>query len=169
VPELWQVKGATAIRLFGPAAALDALEPPEGVSQGRVAPDEALWLADPGRGDELVSAAETALARSNGASLAVDHGDGYALFALVGDGAAEVLARVSSIRLPAEGSGFRQGQVAHLPGRVFVRPGRIDVLCTSDVAWFVRERLVHAGAGAGLVEAEPPAAHPVSEPAGVAS
>jgi hypothetical protein len=80
----------------------------------------------------------------------------------VGETGGEVLARVSSIRLPEGGAGFRQGKVAQVPGRVFVRPGRIDVVCTADVAWFVRRRLVEAGRGAGLVEAAAPAVAAVS-------
>jgi hypothetical protein len=159
VPELWPVEGATCVRLYATAAVLDALEPPERVGQARVAPDEVLWLADPGRADELVGAGEKALAADE-AALVVDHSDGYAVFALVGDGAAEAFSRVSSIRLPE--AGFRQGKVAQVPGRVYVRPGRIDVVVTADVAWFVRERLLVAGRGAGLVDSRAPQETPIS-------
>ena len=47
MPELWEVKGAAKIRLFGPKDALDRVQTPAGVNQGRVAPDELLWLGDP--------------------------------------------------------------------------------------------------------------------------
>jgi hypothetical protein len=159
VPELWRVEGATCVRLYA-AAALDALEPPERVGQARVAPDEVLWLADPGRAEELVAAGEAALAAEE-AALVVDHSDGYAVFALVGDGNREAFSRVSSVRLPEE-AGFRQGKVAQVPGRVFVRPGRIDLVVTADVAWFVRERLLAAGRDAGLVESHAPQEAPIS-------
>jgi hypothetical protein len=160
VPELWHVAGATAVRVFASPASLDDLAPPDRVGQARVAPDEVLWLADPGRAEELTAAAEAGLSADTTA-LVVDHSDGYAVFSLLGDDAAEAFARVSSIRLP-ETAGFRQGKVAQVPGRVYVRPGRIDIVCTADVAWFVRERLLAAGRGAGLVEGSPPAEAPIS-------
>ena len=70
------------------------------------------------------------------------------MFSIVGDGRADALARLSSLRLPDRG--FRQGKVAEVPGKVFARPGRIDLLCTSDVRWFVHGRLLHACADLGL-------------------
>jgi hypothetical protein len=152
VPELRRVTGASAVRLFAAPSVLDALEPANGVAQGRVAPDEVLWLGDPGRAAELVRAAESALAADEGA-LVVDHSDGYAVFALSGDGARDAVSRVSGIRLPE--TGFCQGKVAQVPGRLFVRPDRIDLVCGADVAWFVHHRLLEAGRGAGLVEAAP--------------
>jgi Aminomethyltransferase folate-binding domain len=149
VPELRRVIGASAVRLLAAPSVLDALEPPDGVGQGRVAHDEVLWLSDPGRAAELVEAAESAVAADE-AALVVDHSDGYAVFALLGDGAREAFSRVSSIRLPQ--TGFCQGKVAQVPGRVFVGPDRIDLVCGADVAWFVHHRLLEAGRGAGLAE-----------------
>jgi hypothetical protein len=149
VPELRRLIGSAAVRLFAAPAVLDAIEPPDGVGQGRVAPDEVLWLSDPGGAADLVSAAESAVA-ADASALVVDHSDGYAIFALTGDGAREAFSRVSSIHLPE--SGFRQGKVAQVPGRVYVRPDRIDLVCTADVAWFVHHRLLEAGRSAGLVE-----------------
>jgi hypothetical protein len=134
------VAGATVVRLYATASALDGVEPPAGVEQARVAPDELVWLADPGGAEELVATGEAALAGADDA-LVVDDSDGHAVFSIVGEDGAEAFARVSSIRLPEDGTGFRQGRVAQVPGRVFVRPGRIDVLCTADVGWFVHRRL----------------------------
>jgi hypothetical protein len=151
VPELGRQVGATAVRVFAAPSVLDALEPPDGVGQGRVAPDEVLWLSDAGRAAELVAAAEKAVTADANA-LVVDHSAGYAVFALTGDGAREAFCRVSSIRLPE--SGFRQGKVAQVPSRLFVRPDRIDLVVGADVAWFVHHRLLEAGRGAGLVEGE---------------
>jgi hypothetical protein len=161
VPELWEVKGAAKIRLFGPKDALDRVRTPAGVNAGRVAPDELLWLGDPGRAGELEAEGAQQLAGAGERALVVDNSDGWALFSLVGDGREGALARLSSLRLPDEG--FRQGKVADVPGKVFARPGRIDILCTSDVRWYVHERLLHAGAGAGLSEGTPPARGAVSE------
>jgi sarcosine oxidase gamma subunit len=160
VPELWEVKGAAKIRLFGPKDALDRVQTPAGVHAGRVAPDELLWLGDPEQATELEAEGKKQLAGVGERGLVVDNSDGWALFSLVGDGRADALARLSSLRLPDEG--FRQGKVAGVPGKVFARNGRIDILCTSDVRWYVRERLRHAGADVGLTEGTVPASGAVS-------
>jgi hypothetical protein len=162
VAELWEVKGAAKIRILGPAEALDALEAPDGVSVGRVAPDEVLWLGDPGRAAELEERAGAATASLGRQGLVVDHSDGWVLFSLVGDDGPEVLARLSTLRLPEGGSGFVQGQVAQAPAKLFVRPGRLDLLVGSELAWFVHERLVGVGSDLGLREAEAPAEAAVS-------
>jgi sarcosine oxidase gamma subunit len=148
VPELWEVKGAAKIRLFGPKDALDRVQTPAGVNQGRVAPDELLWLGDPEQAGALEAEGKRQLAGAGERALVVDNSDGWALFSIVGDGRADALARLSSLRLPDEG--FRQGKVADVPGKVFARAGRIDILCTSDVRWYVRERLLQSGADLGL-------------------
>jgi hypothetical protein len=165
VPELWEIPGAAKIRLLGAPAVLDRLETPDGVHAGRIAPDELVWLGDPARAAELEEHGRQELASEGLAAFVVDHTDGWMLFSIVGEGADEVLARVSNLRV--QGTGFFQGQVAQAPGKVFSRPGRIDVLVGSDLAWFVGERLRHAGAGAGLVVAEAPEREPVSNGARV--
>ena len=161
MPELWEVAGAAKIRLFGPKDALDRVTTPDGVEAGRVAPDELLWLADPGRAEELEAEGKRQLAGAGQRALVVDNSDGWTMFSIVGDGRAAALARLSSLRLPDRG--FRQGKVAEVPGKVFARPGRIDLLCTSDVRWFVHGRLLHACADLGLAEGTPPATAPVSQ------
>ena len=163
MPELWEVKGAAKIRLFGPKDALDRVQTPAGVSQGRIAPDELLWLGDPEQAGALEAEGQKQLAGVGERGLVVDNSDGWALFSIVGDGRADALARLSSLRLPDEG--FLQGKVAGVPGKVFARPGRIDILCTSDVRWYVRERLLHAGADVGLTEGTPPESAAVSKAA----
>ena len=121
MPELWEVKGAAKIRLFGPKDALDRVQTPAGVNQGRVAPDELLWLGDPEQAGALEAEGKRQLAGAGERALVVDNSDGWALFSIVGDGRADALARLSSLRLPDEG--FRQGKVADVPGKVFARPG----------------------------------------------
>jgi sarcosine oxidase gamma subunit len=160
VPELWEVTGAAKIRLFGPKDALDRVQTPAGVEQGRVAPDELLLLGGPEQAKALEAEGRRQLAGAGERALVVDNSDGWALFSIVGDGRADALARLSSLRLPDRG--FRQGKVAGVPGKVFARPGRIDVLCTSDVRWYVHERLLHAGADVGLTPGTPPASAAVS-------
>ncbi len=161
MPELWEVKGAAKIRLFGPKDALDRVQTPAGVTQGRVAPDELLWLGDPERASELAAEGTRQLAGAGERAVVVDNSDGWTLFSLIGARRAEALARLSSVQLPEVG--FRQGKVAGVPGKLFARPGRIDLLCTSDVRWFVHERLMHSGQEVGLTEGTPPASAAVSK------
>jgi hypothetical protein len=160
VPELWEVTGAAKIRLFGPKDALDRVQTPAGVEQGRVAPDELLWLGDPEQATALEAEGRRQLAGAGERAIVVDNSDGWTLFSIVGDGREDALARLSSVRLPEQG--FRQGKVADVPGKLFARPGRIDILCTSDVRWYVHERLLHAGADVGLTPGTPPAGAAVS-------
>jgi hypothetical protein len=161
VPELWEVVGAAKIRLFGPKDALDRVRTPEGAEQGRVAPDELIWLGDPEQAGALEAEARSQLSGAGERAVVVDNSDGWVLFSLVGEGREDALARLSSLRVPEQG--FLQGKIAGVPGKVFARPGRIDLLCTSDVRWFVHERLLHAGAEIGLTEGPPPASAPVSK------
>ena len=62
MPELWEVKGAAKIRLFGPKDALDRVQTPAGVNQGRVAPDELLWIGDPEQAGALEAEGQKQLA-----------------------------------------------------------------------------------------------------------
>jgi hypothetical protein len=144
VPELWEVTSATKVRAFGPPETLDVLQPPAGVRAGRVAGDEVLWVAQPGRADELLKALAAQLGTLGNRAAFVDHSDGYALFTLTGAEREELFARLSSIRTPAAG-GFVQGNFAGVPARIFCGRDRLEVIVTSDVAWFVGGRLEHAG------------------------
>ncbi len=144
MPEHWEVVAAAKLRVFGPPDALDALQVPAGVRAGRVAPDEVLWVGEPGSTGDLLAGLQSQLAKLGNRAAVVDHSDGYALFALAGDDREELFARLSSIRIPAAG-GFVQGNFAGVPARIFCGPDRLEVIVTSDVAWFVGGRLDHAG------------------------
>jgi hypothetical protein len=144
VPEQWAISAAAKVRAFGPPEALDRLKPPAGARAGRVAGDELLWVAGPERAEELLKALSNQLGKLGNRAAFVDHTDGYALFALTGEGRGELFARLSSVRIPAAG-GFAQGNFAGVPSRIFGRDDRLEVIVTSDVAWFVGDRLAHAG------------------------
>jgi sarcosine oxidase gamma subunit len=143
VPDLWEITKTAKARAFGPAEALDKLTPPPGVRAGRVAGDEVLWVSDAGRADELVQALGAQLSGHGNRAAVIDHSDGYALFTLSGEGREELFARLSSIRLP-DVDGFLQGNFAGVPSRIFRSDDRLEVIVTSDVAWFVGGRLEHA-------------------------
>jgi hypothetical protein len=142
VPELWEVTTTAKARAFGPKDALDALTVPAGVRAGRVAPDEVLWVGAAGTVDALLESLRSQLSALGNRAAVVDHSDGYALFTLTGEARGELFSRLSSIRIPAAG-GFVQGNVAGVPARIFCTADRLEVIVTSDVAWFVGGRLEH--------------------------
>jgi hypothetical protein len=144
VPELWEVVTAAKVRAFGPPDAVDALTVPADVRAGRVAGDEVLWVGEPERLDDLLAALQSQLESLGNRAAVVDHSDGYALFALTGGDREELFSRLSSVRIPAAG-GFAQGNFAGVPARIFCSSDRLEVIVTSDVAWFVGGRLDHAG------------------------
>jgi len=108
-----------------------------------VAGDEVLWVGDSGRVGELLEALGAELSGYGNLATVVDHSDGYALFALTGPERNEVFSRLSSIRIP-ETDAFVQGNFAGVPARTFCSADRLEVIVTSDVAWFVGGRLEHA-------------------------
>jgi sarcosine oxidase gamma subunit len=142
VPELWEVTATAKARAFGPPDAIDALSAPSGVRAGRVAGDEVLWIGAAGSSDALLASLQSQLKPLGNRAAVVDHSDGYALFTLSGDQRGELFSRLSSIRIPAAG-GFVQGSFAGVPARIFCGSDRIEVVVTSDVAWFVGGRLEH--------------------------
>ena len=143
MPEQWAIADAAKVRGFGPPEALDKLTPPPGVRAGRVAPDEVLWVGERGRAGELAETLGAELSGHGNRATVVDHSDGYALFTLTGPERDGLFSRLSSIRLPAVDA-FVQGNVAGVPARAFCSADRLEVIVTSDVAWFVSGRLEHA-------------------------
>jgi sarcosine oxidase gamma subunit len=150
VPELWELTTTAKARAFGPEDALDALEIPAGVRAGRVAGDEVLWVGEAGTIGALLDSLRSQLAALGNRAAVVDHSDGYALFTLTGERRGELFSRLSSIRLPA-GGGFAQGSFAGVPARIFCLADRLEVVVTSDVAWFVGGRLEHVEHSLGPV------------------
>ena len=162
MPELSRAPAAK-VRCLAPPSALDALPIPSGTLCGRIAPDELILVGEPGTAPALVAHAEERLER--GHSLVVDHSDGWALFTLAGSGLEEVFARVSHVPLPddaPDGGAFLMGKACDVAAKLFVRPGRIDLLCGSEVAHHVEERLEHAGHGLGLRHVEAGAVVPTA-------
>jgi hypothetical protein len=142
VPDQWEVTTTAKARAFGPADALDKLEVPAGVRAGRVAGDEVLWIGEAGAIGTLLESLHEQLGALGNRAAVVDHSDGYALFTLTGEQRGELFSRLSSIRLPS-GEGFVQGAFASVPARIFCRSDRLEIVVTSDVAWFVGGRLEH--------------------------
>ena len=117
---------------------------PAGVRAGRVAGDEVLWVGDAASTGELLAALQSQLA---GRSATAPPSSITATATRSSRSPAmdreELFARLSSIRIPAAG-GFVQGNFAGVPARIFCGADRLEVIVTSDVSWFVGDRLDHA-------------------------
>jgi hypothetical protein len=159
VPELFTVHDAAKVRCFAPPEALDALATPAGALRGRIAPNEVVFVAAPGRGDELRSALETALASHGNRALVVDHTDGWSVFTISGEGTDEVFRRVSMIPLPVDG--FFMGRVCDVATKAFRRGDRVDLMCGMEASHHVLDRLQHAGHAVGLHRVATPETDPM--------
>ena len=165
MPELFHVDHAAKVRCFGREAALDGLTQPAGTLAGRIAPDEVVFVGAPGTAAALVEDLEAQLGPEGNAALVVDHTDGWTFYTLAGDGLEEVWARVSAVRLPDTDPGgapvFTVGKVCDVAAKVFVRPGRVDVMCGAEVRRHVDDRFHHAGHAVGLTDGQTPADDPI--------
>jgi hypothetical protein len=148
VPDLFTVHDAAKVRCFAPAAALDALATPAGALRGRIAPNEVVFVAAPGRAEQLRGELEAALASHGNRALVVDHTDGWSVFSITGEGSDEVFRRVSMIPLPDDG--FFMGRVCDVATKAFRRGDRVDLMSGMEAARHVRDRLEHAGHAVGL-------------------
>ncbi len=163
MPDLFEVKGAAKIRCFGREAALDGLTQPAGTLQGRITPDEVIFVGQPGAAGALVENLQAQLAGEGNAALVIDHTDGWTFFSLVGEGAEEVFAREANWKLPVSNGApvFTVGMVCHVAGKLFVRPNRIDIMTGSEVITHVRKSLNHAGHAVNMHEISAPANDPI--------
>jgi hypothetical protein len=159
VPDLFTVHDAAKVRCFAPPAALDALATPTGALRGRIAPNEVVFVAAPGRAEELKSGLESALASHGAAALVVDHTDGWSVFSISGEGADEVFRRISMIPLPDDG--FFMGRVCDVATKAFRRGDRVDLMSGMEASRHVLDRLQHAGHAVGLHSVATPETDPM--------
>jgi len=160
---MFEVKGAAKVRCFGREAALDGPSQPAGTLMGRIAPDEVIFVGQPGTAAALVEDLQSQLASEGNAALVVDHTDGWTFFSLVGEGVDEVFAREANWKLPVSDGApiFTVGKVCHVAGKLFVRPNRIDIMTGAEVIAHVRESLHHAGHHVNMHEVDAPATDPI--------
>ena len=163
MPDLFTVHDAAKVRCFAPPEAIDALPTPAGALRGRIAPNEVVFVAAPGRGAELQASLEAALQSHGNRALVVDHTDGWSFFSISGEGAEDVFRRVSMIPLPAAADEpvFFMGRVCDVAAKAFRRGDRVDVMCGMEASRHVRDRLEHAGHAAGINAVAAPAADPI--------
>ena len=117
----------TVIGVFASSDACDRVTGPDGVRMLRVSPREVLLVGD---------AAPTA---DVGDGIVEDVSDAWVSMVIEGIDAADVVARLSELALPADG--WIQGEVARTPAKVHVAPDRITILVPAMLAGHVEERI----------------------------
>lgn len=122
---------------FGTPDAIDSIADVDRVH--RVAPDEAIAI------DESASALQEHLRVVDSDAMVMDTTDGWAAFAITGEGAREAFARLSGLELPP--AGFAQGDCARVPVKVLAEGGRLTVLVPAMWGAYLGERLAEAVAG----------------------
>ena len=123
------------VRMITVLAAEDACDRVAGLPGAcRISPSELMLL-----GDVSMEVLERAVRGEDPDALLLEVSDGWALVPLTGPRAREAFARLSELRLPAEG--FVQGGVAGVGARVLVRPDGIDLLVPSMLEAHVRARI----------------------------
>lgn len=163
MPDLFTVHDAAKVRCFAPPEAIDALATPAGALRGRIAPNEVVFVGEPGTAGDMKAALEQALASHGARALVVDHTDGWSFFSLAGDGVEDVFRRVSMVPLPGAGAEpvFFMGRVCDVATKAFRRGDRVDLMSGMEASRHVRDQLEHAGHAAGLHTVATPATDPV--------
>ena len=132
---------AAVVACHASPPALDGLAPAASVHKGRVAPDELLLVAPASRLGDLLRGTTAHFALAEPEALVLDQSDGWALFSLRGDEAAQVFAQLSTVPLPTARPAFVQGAVAGGPAKVFCVGEAIHVLVPSTLGHHLASRL----------------------------
>lgn len=163
---------ATVITCVADPAAVDAVATTPGHVL-RIAPDEAMIVREPAAAEASTMASLAVAARVDADALVLDTSDGWAIWALAGDGARIAFARLSQLSLGgapsrlafvrgevargevAQGA-FAQGAVADVPAKVVVAGDEIRLLVPAMWRDAVRERVLADCADLGVREATEP-------------
>jgi hypothetical protein len=133
---------ATVVTCLGSGGAVDAAVAVGGAESGRVAPDEAMLVVPAVRGAELLATATEAASAADAGALVVDATDGWSIWTITG-GTEELdraMARLTALGLP--GDGFCQGDLARVPVKLFVAPGRVHILVPAMWRAYLRGRIL---------------------------
>ena len=132
---------AAIVECHAAAAALDALKVPPGAHACRVAPDELLLIAAPGRLDELLQRARAHLAVVEPGALVLDQSDGWTIFSLAGDGGMTALSQLALFPIRQRRPAFVQGAVAGVSAKLLLESGVIHLLVPCAAGDHVAGRL----------------------------
>lgn len=163
MPDLYTVHDAAKVRCFAPPAALDKLATPAGTLRGRIAPNEVVFVGEPGTAAGLVATCTAALESEGRSAMVVDHTDGWTVFSLTGEGAEDVFARISMVPLPpvGEAPAFFMGRIGDVASKGFRREGRIDFMTGRETSRHVHEVLERAGSAVGMHAVPTPSTNPI--------
>lgn len=133
---------AVVITLLATRDAVDAAVALSPEGSGRVAPDEALLVVPAARGAELLASVTEAVSAADPDALVVDATDGWSIWTLTGsaDELDRATARLTALELPAHG--FAQGDLARVPAKLFVAPGRVHILVPAMWRAYLRARIL---------------------------
>ena len=163
MPDLFTVHDAAKVRCFAPPAALDALVAPPGTLRGRIAPNEVVFVGEPGTAAAIVEHCTAGLEDQGASAMVVDHSDGWTVFSIVGHGADDLFARISMVPLPEPGDrpAFFMGRIGHVAGKAFRRRDRIDFMTGMETSGHVLDVVEHAGHAVGLRRVRRPDTSPM--------
>lgn len=133
---------AAVITCLGSEGAVDAAVAVGGATSGRVAPDEVMLVVPVARGAALFGSVTQAAATADADALVVDTSDGWSIWTLLGgdDDVDRGMARLSALELPDDG--FCQGDLARVPVKLFVAPGRVHILVPAMWRAYLRGRIL---------------------------
>jgi hypothetical protein len=129
----------SVIACVGQSAAVDAVAALPFAVAGRVAPDEALLLIPSDFATEFHARAAEAATAIDPDAIVVDTTDGWAGWTLAGPDARDAFGRLSAVPLSP---GFSQGDVAHVPVKIFASDEALDLLVPAIWGAYLRERIL---------------------------
>jgi hypothetical protein len=147
---------AVIVACFGSPEALDGA-PDDLGSLLRVAPDE-VWVMGPRtRRAQLLAVSSEWLAIVDGAGVAVDQTDGWAIWAVRGPRVDDLFGRLSVSPLPGERPALVQGALSGVPGKVVFADDATYYMVPSPAGHHLRDRMLETGddLGATVAPAEP--------------
>ena len=144
--ELVATGAAVALVMASPRA-LDTLAP-AGSYRCRVAPDEAMFIREPGAAEVLVRDAGSVRAGDPDA-VVLDASDGWVVWTLAGDAALEAFTRLSAIPLTR---GYQQGEVANIPLRLIVEGERVHMFVPAMWREYMRRQVLDRCKTFGVAE-----------------
>lgn len=160
---------ASVVACYADADALDALSLDD-VWRGRahvcrVAPDELLLITAPSLCSDVKARAQQYFDLREPSALVLDQTDGFAVWTLKGEGAAQSLRSLTVNRFPDSRPAFLQGAVAGAPAKLLLVDGATHLMVPSPLKDYVESRLRDvAGSfgGEAITTAELPLAMDVS-------
>lgn len=131
------------VAIFASVEALDRLKP-AAAYWCRVAFDEAMLIGPSDSAAAMLH--DTSIVTADDPDAVVlDTTDGWAVFTLSGDEVGEAFSRLSEVQLPEEG--YVQGAVAHIPARVIVAPGELQLFVPAMWGEYLVSRMLGLGLG----------------------